>query len=307
MHPHTLLMLNSELKMANGWLTGTTSVWAEKEEWLTGSLPDLPPETLDSIIDFLYDEPETLRQCCLVSKSWVPRTRKHLFAVIELSTRGYIEAWKKTFQNPYNSPAYHTRILTIGCSRAIATADGTQCGWIPTFSRLVRLEVANLLSPTCHFGLRVDLAPFHKVPSTLKSLAVTSFPFPLSQFFDLIGSLPLLEDLTLIGSQADLDDSGPDGPHTVVPSSTSPTFTGILELRMYGGVASTAHRLLNLPNGLHFRKFKFLCDEWGDLRYVAQLVTGCSGTLECLDITCPWEGVVHFGQVGHLLNVLFCR
>ncbi|KAF9642961.1 hypothetical protein BDM02DRAFT_3104213, partial [Thelephora ganbajun] len=44
--------------------------------------PHLPPEILDYIVDFLYNEPETLKQCCLVSKSWVPRTRKHLFADI---------------------------------------------------------------------------------------------------------------------------------------------------------------------------------------------------------------------------------
>ncbi|KAF9643160.1 hypothetical protein BDM02DRAFT_3081141, partial [Thelephora ganbajun] len=43
----------------------------------------LPPEILDYIIDLLHDKPETLKQCCLVSKSWVSRTRKHLFADIE--------------------------------------------------------------------------------------------------------------------------------------------------------------------------------------------------------------------------------
>ncbi|KAF9645264.1 hypothetical protein BDM02DRAFT_3073690, partial [Thelephora ganbajun] len=43
----------------------------------------LPPEILDYIVDLLHDEPETLKQCCLVSKSWVSRTRKHLFANVE--------------------------------------------------------------------------------------------------------------------------------------------------------------------------------------------------------------------------------
>ncbi|KAF9644347.1 hypothetical protein BDM02DRAFT_3103092, partial [Thelephora ganbajun] len=45
--------------------------------------PYLPPETLDYIVDFLHDNRETLEQCCLVSKSWVPRARKHLFADIK--------------------------------------------------------------------------------------------------------------------------------------------------------------------------------------------------------------------------------
>ena len=45
--------------------------------------PHLPRETLDYIIDFLHIKPETLRECCLVSKSWILYTRKHLFAHIK--------------------------------------------------------------------------------------------------------------------------------------------------------------------------------------------------------------------------------
>ncbi|KAF9789295.1 hypothetical protein BJ322DRAFT_1000309, partial [Thelephora terrestris] len=44
----------------------------------------IPPEICDHIVDFLHDDPKTLKQCCLCSRSWVPRTRKHLFAVVRL-------------------------------------------------------------------------------------------------------------------------------------------------------------------------------------------------------------------------------
>ena len=57
----------------------------------------LPPEILDYIIDLLYDEVETLGECCLVSKSWVPRTRKHLFAEVAFQAAAELELWKKTF------------------------------------------------------------------------------------------------------------------------------------------------------------------------------------------------------------------
>jgi hypothetical protein len=56
------------------------------------SNPDLPPEILDYIIDLLHDEPETLKRCCLVSKSWVPRTRKHLFADIGFQTEEHLKS-----------------------------------------------------------------------------------------------------------------------------------------------------------------------------------------------------------------------
>ena len=32
-------------------------------------MSNLPPEILDYILDLLHDEPEALKECCLVSKS----------------------------------------------------------------------------------------------------------------------------------------------------------------------------------------------------------------------------------------------
>ncbi|KAF9780754.1 hypothetical protein BJ322DRAFT_1011601 [Thelephora terrestris] len=39
----------------------------------------LPPEILDIIVDLLQNEPKTLKACCLVSKAWIYRSRRHLF------------------------------------------------------------------------------------------------------------------------------------------------------------------------------------------------------------------------------------
>ena len=70
---------------------------------------------------------------------------------------------------------------------------------------------------------------------------------------------------------------------------------------MYHGIAGTAHRLLNLPNGLHFRKLQLDWSRTGDLHHITELVTACSGTLECLEITSPPEGAARFCQTRHLL------
>ena len=48
------------------------------------SNPHLPAEILDYIIDHLHDTEDALRNCSLVSKSWIPRTRTHLFADVKL-------------------------------------------------------------------------------------------------------------------------------------------------------------------------------------------------------------------------------
>ena len=74
----------------------------------------LPPEILDHIIDLLHDEPESLKACCIVSKSWIPRTRKYLFAKVEFASVKDFE--KETFPDPSNSPAYHTRALFVRCA-----------------------------------------------------------------------------------------------------------------------------------------------------------------------------------------------
>src|ERR1700753_334500 len=77
--------------------------------------PRLPPETPDHIVDLLHDNRETLQECCIVSKSWVPRARKHLFVHVKFK-REDCDKWMKTFPDPINSPAYHVHTLTVGGS-----------------------------------------------------------------------------------------------------------------------------------------------------------------------------------------------
>jgi len=94
----------------------------------------LPREILDYVVGLLHDKPDALKQCCLASKSWVPRTRKYLFASITFNHADDLEAWKKTFPDPANSPAYHTRSLFVGCPRFVTAADAEEGGWISSLA-----------------------------------------------------------------------------------------------------------------------------------------------------------------------------
>jgi hypothetical protein len=247
--------------------------------------PYLLPEILDYIVDLLHDQPKTLKGCCLVSKSWVPRTRKYLFADIKLRSAGDLKSWRKAFPNHANSPAYHTHTLFIGCPQAVKEADAEEGGWIQTFSRVERLMVD--CTRAAFNNTEISLAPFHKFSPSLKSLRVISLIIPRPQVFNLIHSLPLLEDLTLIGHGA----SAANGDEPTVVPSTSPAFTGTLELFLYQGMAYTARRLLNLPNGLHFRKLNLLWHDEEDIRWMVELVVACCDTLEYLDVTCELGGM----------------
>ena len=57
----------------------------------------------------LHGQPTALKACCVVSKSWVPRTRKHLFARIEFhAPTSPIEQWKNAFPDPPSSLRTHS-------------------------------------------------------------------------------------------------------------------------------------------------------------------------------------------------------
>jgi hypothetical protein len=134
--------------------------------------PHLPAELLDHIVDHLHDTLDALRNCCLVSKSWIPRARKHLFADIAFRTVRSLQSWEGTFPDPSTSPAHYTKSLSVSCPQVVTTSDAEAGGWIRGFSRIVRLEVG---SQTSRGGM--SFAPFHGLSLVIKSLRVIVSPF----------------------------------------------------------------------------------------------------------------------------------
>ena len=240
------------------------------------AIPHLPQEILDYTTDLLHDERETLKRCCLVSKSWVSRARKHLFADVNFSRTEDLEAWKKTFPDPEDSPARHIRSLRISCPRSVTAADAEVGGWIRTFSRVVRLVI---LAMTCD-DRGLSLVPFHNFSPVLNSLQMTYFPIPRSRIFNFICSLPLLKDLGLTEiTRYQNKYSGID-----FQPSTSPPLTGTLSLSALR-LEPTVGRLLDLPGGLHFRKLVFRLFSEENFEWIMALVARCSDTVECVYIS----------------------
>ena len=249
----------------------------------------LPAELLDYVIDHLRDTQYALRNCCLVSKSWVPRTRKHLFADIAFPTVGSLESWKKTFPDPSTSPAQYTGTLSIGCSHVVTAADAEEGGWIRGFSSVVHLELGDPGSRSLAASVSSSLVLFHGFSPVIKSLRIT---FPILQFlqvFNLILSFPLLEDLAVINSYYDEfigSGDGPDWQLTVTQPMRPPMFTGSLKLFAMGRMEPFIRRLLSLPGGVHFWKLKLTWLRGEDLSLITGLVGGCYRTLESFDMTC---------------------
>ena len=110
--------------------------------------PHLPEELLDNVVDLLYDERDALKSCCLVSKSWIPRTRKHLFAEVEFPRAENLESWKTAFPDPSTSPACYAKSLFFQYPDVITDADGEEGGLIRAFSRVVRVDMNVSGNPT---------------------------------------------------------------------------------------------------------------------------------------------------------------
>ncbi|KAF9642424.1 hypothetical protein BDM02DRAFT_3124560, partial [Thelephora ganbajun] len=272
--------------------------------------PHLPPEICDYIVDLLHNEPDTLERCCLVSRSWVPRTRKHLFADIKFLYSDDLERWKKAFPDPSGSPTHHTHTLTVGCLQVVTVTDAQEGGWIRAFSNVTRLVLGGTRE-LCDSA--VSLVPFHGFSPVLKSLHVTSKIFPCAQILNLACSFRFLEDLDLAQRRADVGIV--DWDRTVFQPSTLPVLTGTLRVYLSGRMGSVTRRLLDLPGGLHFRKLVLSCCFDGNFRWMRALVVGCSDTLECVDIECwvtlpftqkdPWTASIDLSRATKLKEAVF--
>jgi len=248
-------------------------------------MSNLPCEILDYIVDLLRGSQTPLRNSCLVSKSWIPRTRRHLFVTVEFQTAKSLESWKKTFPDPLISPACYAKTLLIGGSRVV-TGEGTEAGgWIASFSGVEHLELGG--HDTHARGWEVAFVLFHGFSPAIKSLIMTRSLLPFRRFFDLVLSFPLLEDLDMTQCyDVPIDNGGDsDGLSTAVQPSSLPVFTGSLALHLEGGsVGPVIHWLLSLPGGIHFQKLTFSWFWEEDVSPTLALTERCSHTLESLKV-----------------------
>ena len=202
----------------------------------------LPPELLDLIVDHLRNESAVHKACCIVSKSWVSRTRKHLFAHIRLRPpKRSVELWKQTFPDPSNSLAHYTGTMSFIQPTSASFVNPDVTGWICSFR-----HVEDLFPGFFRDNYGDSLVQLHGFFSALRSLSLMRFAISLSEVFNIISSFPLLEDLMLMtGSHS--DDTG-----RWISSSTTPRFTGSLQISEE--IPSITRWLCGLPGGLRFRE-----------------------------------------------------
>ena len=243
--------------------------------------PHLHPEVLDHVVDLLHDAETVLKSCSLISKSWVPRTRRHLFARISFGSARDLQLWQRTFPDPSASPAYYTKVLSIGCPQEVVAADMEEGGWVRAFSHIMKLEI----DEPQDLESTVSLDPLYGAFPALRSLDINVSTIEPSQLYSFIYSFPLLEDLSLALQEERRDfDDGVDEQTIALPPASSPPFTGSLTLFAVNGIFAIASQLFSLPGDLRFRELHLGLNNERDFRFVNEFVQRCSSTLEVLEL-----------------------
>ena len=160
---------------------------------------NLPPELLDEIIGHLpLDEPQTLRNCSLVAKSWVYPSQKRLFATVRISSRDY-HLWKDRISPAKIEPLHHVRSLTyiLDTTARFRPPEyhiDSLSNYLPSFRRLKKLVLSSICLQS---GIPQQLENFGPFQHKLSSLSLWSCHVSSGALVTIVNYFPNLVDLQL--------------------------------------------------------------------------------------------------------------
>jgi hypothetical protein len=246
------------------------------------AVPRLPQEIIDVILDHLAANSDFkslvgLRSCAVVSKSWVPSCRRHLFHTI-LFTPKATARWIKVFPVPEESPAHHVRDLRF--STRGRTYHCTPFEYFPWFTNVEKVTWSGLegFPP-------LWIPSLGRLPRSVTSLTIKADTVPLALSRDVLIQLPNLDDLSLSGFLDTAEGDALPGMGTVLRGR----FGG--QLRLLDGQADedVVNMLLEVPTGLHFTELHIRGTHESFLPTV-RLAEACCKTLVKLSYTVSIHG-----------------
>jgi len=239
-------------------------VTAAKTETVT--VPRIPQEIIDEILDYFAADSDLsfLRSCALVSKSWVPSCRRHLFHTLEF-TPGATLRWSKTFRVPEKSPARYVKDLRV----STGGSDHLFFKYTPWFTNV---ETLTLLGDG-------GWAPTRwRLPHSITSLTMKTDTSNLVQVRDIMAQLPNLDSLSLSGDLVPVDRTK----LVRIGTTLKGRFGGRLQLLGGYVVRDVLEMLLEIPTGLRFTEVD-ICGMHGCLLSTIRLAEACCTTLVKLD------------------------
>jgi hypothetical protein len=249
--------------------------------------PYLAPEVIENIINNLSDEPGTLSKCSMVSKSWIPHARKHLFAKVRFTGNSDVWSWTLLYLNPLASPSRYTKTLHLTSQdnppkgmtdpfaiiqvltgvntdimsliKASTMTDAETAVLIYAFSKVLSLDVgATYHNPE----FIISLVPLHGFSSALMSLTITTLCIHLEKLLNLALSFPRLESLSLWLTRYF------EGYIPVQRPNTHPPLTGTLTLSLliYEIIKPVTDSFLELESNSGLRRFPYVT-KWKNKRW----------------------------------------
>ena len=209
----------------------------------TVAVPTIPQEIIDEILDNLSADSDlrSLQSCALVSKSWVPSCRRHLFHTI-LFTSTDMAKWLETFLVPEESPAHQVRDLRFSIGKYDSPREKF-FEYAPWFTNVERIT---LLGYGCLQPLW--MSSFRWLSQSVNSLTIGADMIAIVQIQDIMARLPNLDNLSLSGSLVAVDMNPLIGTCPVLKGR----FGGKLRLLRGHASAGIVDTLLEIPTGLHF-------------------------------------------------------
>jgi len=206
----------------------------------TAIVPGIPREILDEILDYLVADSDlsSLRSCALVSKSWLPSCRRHLFHTVHF-TFGTILSWQKAFPVPEKSPAHYIRDLCVSTGGPDGSPGGLFFRYAPWIMDVERVTF---------WGDGRWIPMFWRLPQSITSLTVRTDGSSLLQVRNIMAQLPNLDDLSLSGALIPLSRSVLAG----IGIDLRGRFGGQLRLSEGCACKDVVDMLLEVPTGLRF-------------------------------------------------------
>ena len=237
-------------------------------------IPSIPQEIIDEILSHIDadSEPWSLRSCALVSKSWLPSCRRHLFYTIYFAWVD-VGRWLETFPVPEESPAHHVKDLCL----SVKPYDAPR---LDAFSKHI-LWFTNVESLTLIGRWGLPPSP-SRLPPSATSLTLNPGSVTLVRVRDALAQLPNLDSLSLSGSL------NPMGKRALLGIGVplKGRFGGRLQL-LEGFAPShedVVNMLLEIPTGLRFTEIRIRGACECPLPIV-RLVEACGTTLVKLSYT----------------------
>lgn len=164
----------------------------------------MPTEIIDEIIEYIRYDIYCLRSCALISKSWTPSCRRHIFATVAFDGPFDLMRWSNSISPAPDGPHIYTRNLTIS-NRHLEEG----CYRLPdSLARFLQhlflfCNVQNLVIECSATQKTIDKISvpdvFGHLLGTLRSLSIRGAFCSPEALLSLVASFQLLERLELEG------------------------------------------------------------------------------------------------------------